>query len=96
MIKDAKGRKWFMRFKQYRDGWRWDARHGATGQGSVASFATKALAADDAAHRIRSSDAIAEGAEAFRRLRKRGTECQLTAADHKAIALAGRTSNKRN
>jgi len=25
MIKDTKGRKWLMRFKQYRQGWHWDA-----------------------------------------------------------------------
>jgi hypothetical protein len=26
MIKDTKGRKWFLRFKQYREGWAWDAK----------------------------------------------------------------------
>jgi hypothetical protein len=25
MIKDAKGRKWYLRFKQYTNGWRWEA-----------------------------------------------------------------------
>jgi hypothetical protein len=33
--------------------------------------------------------------EYFRRLRKRGTECQLTAADHAAITRAGLSSSRR-
>jgi|GraSoiStandDraft_17_1057272.scaffolds.fasta_scaffold1317181_2 hypothetical protein len=90
MIKDAKGRKWSMRFKHYQEGWQWDARCGNHGQSSGENlFATKALAEANARHSIQSFDAIAAGGEYFRRLRKRGSECQLTADDHKAIARAG-------
>ena len=32
MIKDAQGRKWFMRFRRYRNGWHWEARHKNHGQ----------------------------------------------------------------
>jgi hypothetical protein len=91
VIKDAKGRKWFMRFKQHRQGWYWEARHGNQGQSSGWSsfFETKALAEEDARRSIQNRDAIAEMQEYFRRLRKQGTECQLTAADHEAIARVG-------
>jgi hypothetical protein len=91
MIKDAKGRKWFMRFKQHQTGWYWEARHGNSGQASTQGFETKALAEDDARRSIQGRDAIAAMAEHFRRLRKRGSECRLTAADRKAIARAGAT-----
>jgi hypothetical protein len=89
MIKDAKGRKWFMRFRQYRNGWHWEARHGHIGQQAGRVFKTKVLAEDDARRSIQGRDAIAVSQEYFRRLRKRGTECQLTADDQKAIARAG-------
>jgi hypothetical protein len=70
MIKDAKGRKWSMRFRHSPYGWRWDARHGNWGQGSdptAAPFATKAQAEDDARQQIQSHDAIAAMKEFFRR-----------------------------
>ena len=90
MIKDAKGRKWFIRFKQYLDGWHWEARHSQYGQQSTGQgFKTKALAEDDARRSIQGRDAIAASHEYFRRLLKRGTECRLTADDKEAIARAG-------
>jgi hypothetical protein len=92
MIKDAKGRKWAMRFKQYQEGWLWEARWKNNGQSSgVMLFETKALAEDDARRRIQGRDAIALTAEYFRRLERRGSVCQLTATDHAAIARAGGT-----
>jgi hypothetical protein len=95
MIRDAKGRKWFMRFKQYRQGWQWEANLGkphtqAQGCAWNEFFATKALAEEDARRTIQSRDAVAMMREYFRRLQMRGTECRLTAADHKAISRAGR------
>jgi hypothetical protein len=89
MIRDAKGRKWSMRFKQYQSGWYWEARHKSAGQESGQAFKSKALAEADARRCIQGRDAIAEGAEFFRRLRKRGTGCRLTVGDMKAIARAG-------
>jgi hypothetical protein len=74
MIKDKKGRKWFLRFKQYQMGWYWEARCGIYGQSSGAKgtkwFETKALAENDARRRIQSRDSIAVSQELFRRLRK--------------------------
>jgi hypothetical protein len=88
-IEDAQGRKWFMRYKQYRDGWQWNARHGNHGQSSGSQlFRTKALAAEDARRSIQSHDAIASTAEFFRRVAKRGSECALTPEDHEAIRRA--------
>jgi hypothetical protein len=93
VIKDAKGRKWFMRFKQYRNGWYWEARRGNAGQSSGFDlFATKALAEADARRVIQGRDAIAATQEYFRRLMQRGSECRLTADDHKAIARAGEST----
>jgi hypothetical protein len=91
MIKDAKVRKWSMRFKQYRQGWRWEARHEFHGRGCRWDefFQTKALAEADARRTIQSRDSIAASMEYFRRLQIRGSECQLTAADHEAITRAG-------
>ena len=66
MIKDAKGRKWAMRFKQYKDGWSWEARHENSGCGAGQAFATKALAEADAIRFIRGHDAIAAGPGIFR------------------------------
>ena len=78
-----------MKFNQYRTGWQWYARCGSYGQSSGLNlFATKAAAEADARRTIHGRDAIAVRAEYSRRLMKRGTPCQLTAADHKAIALA--------
>jgi hypothetical protein len=88
MIRDAKGRKWFLRFKQYQQGWHWDARHGGQGMEAGKCFETKALAQADARRAILSCDHIAESQEYIRRLLMRGSECQLTAEDHEAIARA--------
>jgi hypothetical protein len=89
MIRDAKGRKWYLRFKQYRNGWHWDARCQAYGQEANRTFKTKELAEADARRVISSRDVFAEMREFFRRLSLRGSECRLTAADHKAIKRAG-------
>jgi len=60
MIKDAKGRKWFMRFKQYREGWQWTARHHGQGIDSGWQlFPTRAAAEEDARHFILSCDHVA-------------------------------------
>jgi len=88
VIKDTQGRKWFMRFRQYRNGWHWEARHENLGQ-EGGMFETKALAEADAYDVIRSRDAVAGMQEFFRRLRQRGTPCQLTSEDREAIARAG-------
>ena len=62
MIKDAKGRKWHMRFRQYRQGWQWEAQcrrhHIGQGCGWDEFFATKALAEDDARRRIQSRGGV--------------------------------------
>jgi hypothetical protein len=90
MIRDAKGRKWMMRFKQYQQGWHWDARHGGQGlESGLDFFATKALAEADARRYLQSSDHVAIGQEYMRRVLMRGTPCQLTAEDHEAISAAG-------
>jgi hypothetical protein len=90
MIRDSRNRKWFLRFKQYKQGWSWEARCGAHGQGSGFNFfATRALAEADARRSIQSGDAIASGKEYFRLLKMRGgMECQLTAEDWAAIERA--------
>jgi hypothetical protein len=94
MIKDAKGRKWFMRFKRWRNGWTWEARHGNLGQETGQTFKTKALAEDDARRSIQGHDAVAQASEVWRRVMKRGSFCQLTAADHKAIARSGEAAKR--
>jgi hypothetical protein len=79
-----------MRFKRYRDGWRWDARS-ECGRGGITSydpFATKAAAEDDARSYIQSCDHVAYAKEYTRLLRLRGTECRLTPEDHEAIRRA--------
>src|SRR5262249_27664202 len=49
MIRDARGHKWYIRFKQYREGWQWTATHDGHGITSdLKLFATRALAEDDA------------------------------------------------
>ena len=90
MIRDAKGHKWFMRFKQYRDGWRWDA-HSECGRGGIQSwdpFPTKAECEADARRSIQSCDHVAYAKEFTRLLILRGTECRLTPEDHEAIRRA--------
>jgi hypothetical protein len=87
MIRDAKGRKWFLRFKQYREGWAWDAKCSGMGMDAGKCFPTKILAMDDARRDIQSRDHVAEMQEHFRRLKM--TSCQLTADDWKAIRAAG-------
>ena len=93
MIRDAQGRKWFMRFRHYKNGWWWqarcDPRKSNLGLEANAMFKTKALAERDARTSIQSKDHVAEMAEFFRRLNKRGSECQLTREDVKAIERAG-------
>jgi hypothetical protein len=90
MIRDAKGRKWFMRFIKYQKGWQWNATHKNHGQSSGENlFKTKAEAEADARQDIQGHDSIALGGEYFRRLQLRGSHCQLTAEDHKAIERAG-------
>jgi len=49
-----------------------------------------ARAEADARRVIESYDAIAAGAEYFRRLAKRGSECRLTRKDHAAIRPAAK------
>ena len=91
MIRDAKGRKWSMRFKQYRNGWHWEAKHNKNGGFEAGQmFKTKAAAEADARSSIQDRDPIAMWGEYFSRLRKRGTECQLTITDYEAIERAGR------
>jgi hypothetical protein len=68
MIKDPKGRKWFMHFRQYQNGWHWEAGCGNAGQAAGQMFATKALAKADAISVIQGHDAIAEAGETFRRV----------------------------
>jgi hypothetical protein len=90
MIRDAKGRKWYLRFKQYRNGWYWEAQCKGHGQSSGWNFfPTRALAETDARRCISTFDAIAASAEFIRLLQRRGSECRLTAADRKAIKRAG-------
>jgi hypothetical protein len=93
MIKDAQGRKWFMRFKRYSNGWHWEARveerHGGIGREASKVFRTKAHAEADAHREITTCDAVALSREYFRRWRARGTECQMTHEDHEAITRAG-------
>ena len=90
MIRDAKGHKWFMRFKQYREGWNWDACNydGGGGITSFKLFPTKADAEADARRSIQSCDHVAYAKEFARRLILRGTECSLTPEDHEGIRRA--------
>jgi hypothetical protein len=90
MIRDAKGRKWFMRFRQYREGWHWSAlnKDGGGGVDAGECFPTKALAEEDARSYIQSRDNVAYAQEYMRRLCMRGTECRLTAEDIEAIDRA--------
>jgi hypothetical protein len=89
MIRDAKGRKWFMRFKQYRNGWHWDAQcEKGSGMEAGRTFETKLLAEADARRAIQGKDHIAWWQEYRRRLEMRGSECRLTADDWQAIKQA--------
>jgi hypothetical protein len=96
VIRDAKGRKWFLRFKRYQDGFQWDAQlrdpDPNIGRSSgTRLFATRADAEADAGRSILEFDQVAHGQEFFRRLQMRGgTVCQLTAADLEAIDRAGK------
>ena len=78
MIKDAKGRKWLLRFRQYQNGWHWQAQFESSGSGfiqrAIKTFKTKALAEANARKVIQGSDVVAES--------KRRVE-QLT-GDHNA------------
>jgi hypothetical protein len=89
MIRDAKGRKWLMRYKQYQQGWHWDAQHHGHGIESNKGFETRALAEADARVAIQGRDTIALSQEYTRRLLMRGSECRLTDDDWGAIAAAG-------
>jgi hypothetical protein len=53
-------------------------------------FKTKALAVADAHRAIQGNDYIGYSQEYWRRLLKRGTECQFTAEDLEALERAGR------
>ena len=59
MIKDLKGRKWFLRFRQYTQGWYWEAKCEGKDMRQTADmrfFKTKALAEADARRRIPGSE----------------------------------------
>ena len=90
MIKDAKGRKWMMRFKLYQQGWHWEACwRNSLSQSSKEFFESRAAALADARRVIQRYDLVAQSREFFSRLQKRGTECRLTSADWDAIEQAG-------
>jgi hypothetical protein len=94
VIRDAKGRKWFIRIRRYSNGFHWDARCGGLGRSAGEMFATKAEAEADVRRSITSDfDQFAASAEFFRRVQMRGSECRLTAADHRAIAQAGKVKS---
>jgi hypothetical protein len=65
MIKDARNRKWMMRFKQYRKGWLWNAHYREAGLGlsSTKLFPSRAQAEADARRHIQGRDPIAEKLE---------------------------------
>jgi hypothetical protein len=89
MIRDTQGRKWYMRFKQYRQGWQWDACHDGCGFDSGEQlFPTRALAEDHARSFLRRWDHVAWRKVYTRLLLLRGSECSLTPEDHEAIRQA--------
>jgi hypothetical protein len=94
MIRDAKRRKWNLRFRHWQQGWTWNAecKTANVGTGSALNefFPTRELALADAIKTILSRDVVAESQTFLARLRKRGTECRLTAEDLEAIERAGR------
>src|SRR6266849_4134451 len=96
MIRDAKGRKWFLRFRHWQQGWTWEAKcknvNVGTGSALNEFFPSRDLALADATKTLRSRDVIAESQTFLARLMKRGTECRLTAEDYKAIERAGRAA----
>jgi hypothetical protein len=89
MIRDAQGHKWFMRFKEYRDGWQWTATGPNCGITSgLKLFPTRAAAEDDARRCLQSHDRVVWSREYIRLVMKRGSTCSLTAEDHEAIRRA--------
>jgi hypothetical protein len=89
MIKDATGRKWYMRFTLYRQGWHWEAWHDCHSYNSGPNFfRTKARAEAAARSAIQNSDVLAGVMEFYRLWGKRGTICSLTPNDYKAIQRA--------
>jgi hypothetical protein len=90
MIKDGKGHKWSVRFKEYQNEWYWRARCDGYGFEAARMLETKALAETDARQVLQSHDALAQAQEFSRRRRMRGSPCQLTDEDREAIRAAGR------
>jgi len=86
MIKDTKGRKWFMRFKQYRQGWHWDARHGNHGQSAGRLFRTKARAETTARREKKNQRAAASANFAGRAPHDPRTLRSITAAAMPALS----------
>jgi hypothetical protein len=78
-----------MRFRQYREGWAWEARCGDFGKRSSRCFPSREHAIADAERSIAQCDNLAEAREFMRRLRLRGSVCQLTPWDGAAIIAAG-------
>jgi hypothetical protein len=88
--RDPKGRKWNMRFRQWQQGWTWEARHkNGHGVSSSEFYETRELAQAAGRRAIETTDHIAESEEYFARVCERGTECQLTDSDWAAIRRAG-------
>jgi hypothetical protein len=75
MMKDSKGRKWHLRFRQHQQGWKWQAQcktrlrmegpERVFGQNSEEFFTTKALAEDHARRSIQESDAVGDAEKYF-------------------------------
>jgi hypothetical protein len=96
MIKDATGRKWFMRFKEYRDGWRWTAQTiGGCIESGFRPFRSRAAAENNARRYFQSRDPIAAMNEMTSRLLKRGTFCGLTSKDQEAIERKGKVISRK-
>jgi hypothetical protein len=71
MIRDTKGRKWFMRFRQYREGWHWVAKNpNASDIFAKRCFPTKELALEDARSYLQGPDHAAQMQEYIRRLQQ--------------------------
>jgi hypothetical protein len=80
MIRDAKGRKWFMRFKHHSNGWRWIARNENAGLEADTVFPTRRMAMNDAYRVISGRDIVAERQEYWRSIVKRElTDNELSA-----------------
>jgi hypothetical protein len=81
MIRDRQGRKWRLRFTQYQDGWRWEAKHEGCGVGpGPRAHKTRELALADAERTLTTTDIVAIS-RTFARLAKGKSLCQLTPAD---------------